>query len=79
MKDESGARLVRTCFALLTSTLACGCSGEWFPEVDGPPKGDQRLYYSGHNPDPTLRPARAAGVESDEERAYRRKQARRRH
>ena len=79
MKDPLCGRAGRAWLAVLASSMACGCSGgEWFPEVDGPPRGDERLYYSGHNPDPAVRPARAAGVESDEERAYQRKQERRR-
>ena len=50
MKDERGGRRVGAWFVLLTSSLALGCSdGEWFPEVHGPPKGDERLYYSPHN------------------------------
>ena len=32
------------------SFAAVGCSGgEWFPTVEGPPKGDERLYYSPYN------------------------------
>ena len=72
MKDECGSRIL-ACSALLASSLALGCSGgEWFPEVDGPPPGDQRLYHSPLNTDPSLHPAQPAGVEADAERAARR-------
>ena len=49
MREESGGGCSHYGLALFFS-LASGCSGgEWLPEVDGPPKGDERLYYSAHN------------------------------
>jgi hypothetical protein len=50
MTSEGRYARVAMVVAGLTFFGVTGCSeGQWFPEVNGPPKGDERLYYSPHN------------------------------
>ncbi len=52
--------------------LTVGCSeGRWFPDVDGPPKGEQWMYYSPNNTDPSLWPPSPSIEEADRAREER--------
>ena len=49
----------------LTAVSLGGCSeGRWFPEVDGPPKGEEWMYHSPNNTDPSLWPPQPSAEES---------------
>ena len=71
---------VRFVLGCLASWAVGGCSeGQWFPEVAGRPKGDERLYHSHYNTDPSLWPTRSPADEAADRAARRERDRQRDH